>query len=173
MFQIRKMVFSAASLLSCLMAMIAMAAMIALGSLVVSFLKSLPQNRLWCYLWSFLIQVSLLQYINCVNHLRQEKHIQSSWPCLDWAGNLPSVRGGINKTSDDIEKQKNKIDNDTSYYDMMILPNCVFRAHTQSFDYCLDQCLLWRPPSGWFNSEPNLITWKFLHVWNQSLIVLF
>ena len=30
-----------------------------------------------------LVQVSLLQYINCANHLRQEKRIQSSGPCLD------------------------------------------------------------------------------------------
>ena len=44
-FQKGKMVFSAASLLSCLLAVLAMIAMIALGSLVVSFLKSLPQNR--------------------------------------------------------------------------------------------------------------------------------
>ena len=55
----------------------------------------------------------------------------------------------------------------------MILPNCVFRAHTPSSDYCLDRCLLWQPPSGRFNSKPNLITWKCLHAWNQSLIVLF
>ena len=154
------MVFSEASLVSCLLAMIAMIAMIALGSLVVSFLKSLPQNRLWCYLWSFLIQVFLIQFINCINHLYyQEKHIQSSWPCLDWAGNLPSVRGGINKASDDIEQQKTKLIMILPYYDMMIIPKCVFRAPTPSFDYCLDRCVLWRPPSGRYNSKPNLITY--------------
>ena len=70
------MVFSAAALVSCLLAMIAMIAMIVLGSLLVSFLKSLPQNRLGPSFFNTM-------YKNSLNYLSQEKRIQSSGPCLD------------------------------------------------------------------------------------------
>ena len=162
MFQIRMMVFSAASLVSCLLAMIAMISMIALGSLVVSFLKSLPQNRLWCYLWSFWSKFLYCNIFKLNQSCLSGKTYSVIWtlPWLSWQS-FECARGYKQSLRWHWTTEEKKMIMLLPYYDMMILPNCVFRAPTPSFDYCLDRCLLWQPPSGRFNSKPNLITYMF------------
>ena len=44
---------------------------------------SSTEQALMLFMIIFFPSFSITIYMNCVNHLRQEKHIQSSGPCLD------------------------------------------------------------------------------------------